>query len=105
MTSLLDLGRRLLAEGPTKTHTTPRRVRILHNGIWVADTTEALFVWEHSAYPYFYLPWSAFKQDGKQVKWEMLEHEDEKNGKIATWRLRSVFYLAYYINHAVISIR
>ena len=65
-------------------------MRILQSGVWIADTTEPLYVWEHAGYPYFYLPWKAFKQDGKDVKWEMLEHEGEKSAKIATWKLRYV---------------
>jgi uncharacterized protein (DUF427 family) len=57
---LLELGKRLLAEGPHKTLATPRRIRILFNGVYVADTTAALFVWEHPYYPYYYVPLSSF---------------------------------------------
>ena len=35
---------------------TPRRVRVLFNKKFVADTTEAKFVWEHPYYPNYYLP-------------------------------------------------
>ena len=89
--SLLSLGSRLAAEGPHKTHATPRRVRILHNGIWIADTTDALYVWEHPYYPYFYLPWAAFRgadHNDENVKWTMLERTGEKGAKLATWKLR-----------------
>ncbi|RYP77615.1 hypothetical protein DL771_000983 [Monosporascus sp. 5C6A] len=58
--SLTDLGRRLVSEGPVRTLRTPRRVRILFGGAWVADTTAALYVWEHPRYPWFYLPRADF---------------------------------------------
>lgn len=58
--SLVKLATKLANEGPHKTTTTSRRVRILHKGSFIADTTSALLVWEHPYYPYFYLPWSAF---------------------------------------------
>ncbi|KAI4594176.1 hypothetical protein KJ359_008451 [Pestalotiopsis sp. 9143b] len=57
---LLELGKRLLSEGPHKTLATPRRVRILFNGVYVADTTDALFVWEHPYYPFYYVPLASF---------------------------------------------
>ncbi|KAI1478929.1 DUF427-domain-containing protein [Daldinia eschscholtzii] len=53
---LLKLGNRLLEKGPVKTLATARRVRILFNGAYVADTTSAVFVWEHEYYPYYYVP-------------------------------------------------
>lgn len=57
---LLELGKRLIAEGPHKTLKTPKRIRILFNGVYVADTTSALYVWEHPYYPYYYVPISSF---------------------------------------------
>ncbi|KAI2616733.1 DUF427-domain-containing protein [Hypoxylon sp. NC1633] len=60
---LLELGKRLVEEGPVKTLATPRRVRILFNGVYIADTTAALYVWEHQYYPFFYLPADAFPRD------------------------------------------
>lgn len=57
---LLQLGKTLLAKGPVKTLETPRRIRILFNHVYVADSTTALYVWEHAFYPYYYLPASAF---------------------------------------------
>ncbi|KAI1773331.1 DUF427-domain-containing protein [Hypoxylon cercidicola] len=56
---LLKLGEAIASKGPVKTLPTPRRVRILFNGKYVADTTSALYVWEHEYYPYFYVPYSA----------------------------------------------
>ncbi|KAH6654034.1 hypothetical protein BKA67DRAFT_564011 [Truncatella angustata] len=57
---LLQLGQRLLREGPHKTLPTPKRIRILFNGVYVADTTSALYVWEHPYYPFYYVPLSSF---------------------------------------------
>ncbi|KAK9781740.1 putative DUF427 domain-containing protein [Seiridium cardinale] len=57
---LLELGKKLLTEGPQKTLLTPRRIRILFNGVYVADTTSTLFVWEHPYYPFYYVPLSSF---------------------------------------------
>lgn len=34
----------------------PKRVRVLFGGGWVADTTAALLVWEHDWYPTYYVP-------------------------------------------------
>ncbi len=34
----------------------PRRIRALHNGRVVADTTNALYVWEWADYPQYYIP-------------------------------------------------
>ncbi|KAI1642616.1 DUF427-domain-containing protein [Daldinia loculata] len=57
---LLKLGKTLLENGPVKTLATSRRVRILFNNVYVADTTSALYVWEHEYYPYYYLPIESF---------------------------------------------
>ncbi|KAI8966338.1 DUF427-domain-containing protein [Daldinia sp. FL1419] len=59
---LLELGKILLEKGPVKTLATPRRIRILFNGVYVADTTSALYVWEHEYYPYYYVPEAAFSR-------------------------------------------
>lgn len=64
--NLRDLGRKLLKDGPVKTLPTPRRVRILFDGSYVADTTDALFVWEHEYYPYYYVPRTAFAKHALQ---------------------------------------
>lgn len=56
-----ELGRRLLAEGPVRTLATAKRVRIQFGGVVVADTTEALYVWEKPFYPFYYVPAAAFR--------------------------------------------
>jgi len=86
-----------------KIHPTPRRIRILFNGIYIADTCSSpsstgKFVWEHPYYPYYYLPWSAFpsrpskdtkSSDKDEVQWEMLQEvkqdteSNEANGAAA----------------------
>lgn len=58
--SLPALAKRLLENGPVKTAPTSRRVRIVHAGVTVADTTRAVHVWEHPYYPYFYIPRADF---------------------------------------------
>ncbi|OTA90865.1 hypothetical protein M434DRAFT_397641 [Hypoxylon sp. CO27-5] len=59
---LNELGQKLVENGPVKTLPTSRRVRILFNGEYVADTTSAVFVWEHEYYPYYYVPRASFLQ-------------------------------------------
>ncbi|KAI0836050.1 DUF427-domain-containing protein [Hypoxylon sp. FL0890] len=54
--NLYELGKRLVENGPLKTFPTTRRVRILFDGEYIADTTSALYVWEHEYYPYYYVP-------------------------------------------------
>ncbi|KAI1109950.1 DUF427-domain-containing protein [Nemania sp. NC0429] len=55
------LARRLLTTGPVKTlPAAPKRVRVALGGRTVADTTEAVYVWEHAYYPIYYLPLSSF---------------------------------------------
>ncbi|KAK6849809.1 hypothetical protein PG995_013642 [Apiospora arundinis] len=59
---LQKLGERLLTQGPVKSLRTPKRVRIQFGSTIVADTTSALYVWEHDYYPFYYLPLSAFRE-------------------------------------------
>ncbi|KAI8633512.1 DUF427-domain-containing protein [Xylariaceae sp. FL1651] len=55
--NLDDLARSLLANGPVKTlPAAPKRVRVQLGGRWVADTTAAVYVWEHPYYPQYYVP-------------------------------------------------
>jgi uncharacterized protein (DUF427 family) len=41
---------------PFRVESVSRRVRVLFNRKFVADTTSAKFVWEHEYYPTYYLP-------------------------------------------------
>ncbi|KAK7967707.1 uncharacterized protein PG986_001984 [Apiospora aurea] len=74
---LLKLGERLLTQGPVKTLRTPKRVRIQLDSTVVADTTSALYVWEHEYYPFYYVPLSTFREGALKPK------EDEENEKAA----------------------
>ncbi|GAB7337699.1 hypothetical protein MBLNU457_g2984t2 [Dothideomycetes sp. NU457] len=73
--NLKDLALRLVAEGPHKVLPTPKRVRILHKGAYIADSTKARYVWEHPYYPQYYLPKSAFDQS-KVSKGDAIKSED-----------------------------
>ncbi|KXH33941.1 hypothetical protein CSIM01_02276 [Colletotrichum simmondsii] len=53
---LPELARHLLTNGPHKTQPTARRVRVILNSTCVVDTTQAVHVWEHVAYPQYYVP-------------------------------------------------
>jgi len=75
---LKDLALRLVSEGPHKVLPTPKRIRILHNGTYIADSTKARYVWEHPFYPQYYLPKSAFDRskisEGETIKSSDGEH-------------------------------
>lgn len=63
--SLKALALRLAKDGPVKVEWTPKRIRILLGGAYIADTagtSGALLVWEHPYYPQLYLPDAAFKE-------------------------------------------
>ncbi|KAI9786354.1 MAG: hypothetical protein M1816_008015 [Peltula sp. TS41687] len=76
----------LLASGPYKQEVTARRVRVLFNRVWVADTTSANHVWEHPYFPQYYLPTTSIKpevlQKGKSV-------DDNGSAFLATLRVGS----------------
>ncbi len=71
----MKLAHTLLEKGPHKLEKTTRRVRGLYDGIYVFDTTEARFVWEHPYYPQFYIPNSAVK-DAVLTKDESVDEEE-----------------------------
>lgn len=58
---LREVARHVLKDGPHKTQPTSRRVRVIHHGSTIVDTTKAVHVWEHPYYPYFYIPTSELK--------------------------------------------
>ncbi|KAI1123046.1 DUF427-domain-containing protein [Nemania abortiva] len=85
------LARALLATGPVKTlPAAPKRVRIRLGGRFVADSTAAVYVWEHAYYPTYYLPRAAF---APEVLLEREgENQSEKKGyRLATLRVGDVF--------------
>ena len=57
---------------------TPRRVRVLFNKKFVADTTAAKFVWEHPYYPNYYLP----AKDVQTKYLEKVERLDNGEGHV-----------------------
>ncbi|KAF8577655.1 DUF427-domain-containing protein, partial [Ramaria rubella] len=60
---LSALALKLVSSGPDKIELTPRRVRLLYNGVYIADTIAAKHVWEHKYYPQLYIPAKSFKSD------------------------------------------
>ncbi|KAI1173549.1 DUF427-domain-containing protein [Nemania sp. FL0916] len=59
--NLDELACSLLTDGPVRTlPAAPKRVRIQLGGQYVADTTAAVYVWEHPYYPTYYVPLAAF---------------------------------------------
>lgn len=82
-TSLKKLVRHLAKHGPFKTLPHPKRIRILFNGTFVADTTSALYVWEHEFYPQLYLPMHAFTNTpGVDVKLSYGDAIESDEGQI-----------------------
>ncbi|KOS20239.1 hypothetical protein ESCO_006182 [Escovopsis weberi] len=60
---LADLASTLLTNGPRKALpvSSPRRVRVLLNSSFIIDSTSAILVWEHDAYPHYYFPLSELR--------------------------------------------
>ncbi|KAI0424279.1 DUF427-domain-containing protein [Xylaria sp. FL1042] len=62
-TNLDELARSLLANGPVKIlPAAPKRVRVRLGGEYVADSTNAVYVWEHAYYPTYYVPRTSFAE-------------------------------------------
>ncbi|KAM0721948.1 hypothetical protein Q7P37_002874 [Cladosporium fusiforme] len=57
--TLKDLAIKLATQGPVRALPTPRLIRLLFNGAFIAQTTTAVFVWEHPYYPQYYIPASS----------------------------------------------
>lgn len=55
---LKRLALTLATTGPAKALPTPRQIRLLFNGTYIATSTRASYIWEHPFYPQFYLPFS-----------------------------------------------
>ncbi|KAF9876685.1 hypothetical protein CkaCkLH20_06093 [Colletotrichum karsti] len=58
---LPELARNLLKDGPQRVRPTDRRIRVLLNHTYIVDTTKAVHVWEHIAYPQYYVPTSELR--------------------------------------------
>lgn len=59
--SQTELAEFIVKNGPRKTLSTGRRVRVIYNSSFILDTTGAVLVWEHDAYPQYYVPLTALK--------------------------------------------
>ncbi len=59
---LKELAQQLISAGPLKMEKATRRVRVLFDGIYLADSTSAYYVWEKKWYPYYYLHTSRLKE-------------------------------------------
>ena len=73
-TDLTVLANKLLAEGPVRVLPTSRRIRIVLNQTYIADTTSALLVWEHPYYPQYYIPLSSFADGSAQLTESLNKH-------------------------------
>ncbi|KAK2054548.1 DUF427-domain-containing protein [Colletotrichum caudatum] len=59
--NLPELARHLLVNGPHRVQDTSRRVRVILNQAYIVDTTSAVHVWEHVAYPQYYVRMSELR--------------------------------------------
>lgn len=103
-----SLALRLATEGPVKTLKTSRRIRILFNGVYIADTTDAVLVWEHPYFPQYYLPPYVLAQLEKNGQVEKGSAVKNDKGEIVATMLRlkvgekacdSAFVFAYEHDH------
>ncbi|KAI0875626.1 DUF427-domain-containing protein [Hypoxylon argillaceum] len=79
------LARSLLADGPVKTlPAAPKRVRIRLGGRFVADTTAAVYVWEHAYYPTYYIPLSSFAAGALSQPGTGGDETEKKGYRLAT---------------------
>jgi len=58
---LAEFAKYIAEHGPHKTLSTSKRVRVVFNRTIIIDTTKAIYVWEHAAYPQFYIPGKALE--------------------------------------------
>jgi uncharacterized protein (DUF427 family) len=86
MADLRTLAATLLTTGPHKLEPTPRRIRILFGGTYIADTIHSRFVWEHPYFPQYYLPKSdlpELKKVGQEIK---AEGQGKTEGSGRAWQ-------------------
>ncbi|KAH8166850.1 hypothetical protein CIB48_g1388 [Xylaria polymorpha] len=83
--NLDELARSLLANGPVKTlPAAPKRIRIQLGGRVVADTTRAVYIWEHPYYPTYYVPLSSFSAGGGVLSYPRDDDDEKKGYSLAT---------------------
>ncbi|TQN66613.1 hypothetical protein CSHISOI_08824 [Colletotrichum shisoi] len=73
---LPELARHLLTNGPQKSQPTSRRVRVILNHTYIVDTTKAIHVWEHVAYPQYYVPTSELQNCSWEDKQDIPSPKD-----------------------------
>jgi uncharacterized protein (DUF427 family) len=73
-----------------------RRVRVLFNKKWIADTINAKFVWEHAYFPVYYLP-SADVQTQYLEKLSATENGEGNNYRLTVGK-KSTNEVVWYEN-------
>ncbi|KAK4540236.1 hypothetical protein LTR36_009641 [Oleoguttula mirabilis] len=73
MADLKKLAVKLGTDGPVKTLATTRMIKLLFNGVYILQTTNAVFVWEHPFYPQFYVPRSELVENSKHTPLQLTE--------------------------------
>jgi len=81
--NLKKLAIKLGTDGPVKVLPTPRMIKLLFNGTYILQTTNAHYVWEHPFYPQFYVPKSELQESSEHTslritKGEVFKSEDGK---------------------------
>ncbi|EMC91103.1 hypothetical protein BAUCODRAFT_44707, partial [Baudoinia panamericana UAMH 10762] len=81
--NLKKLAVKLGTDGPVKVLHTPRMIKILFNGTYILQTTQAHYVWEHPFYPQFYVPRSELQSSTRQTGLKITENDTvtTDNGK------------------------
>ena len=73
--------------GRVRVEDSPKRVRVLFGGEYVADSTRAKLVWERPTYPYYYLPTDDVRTDLLVATGE--EHRSPSRGVASVHTLRA----------------
>ncbi|KAK3625891.1 hypothetical protein LTR56_008451 [Elasticomyces elasticus] len=79
MADLKKLAIKLGTDGPHKVLATSRMIKILYNGSYILQTTNAVFCWEHPFYPQFYVSRKELEASSKQVGLSITEGETYKS--------------------------
>lgn len=88
--SLEKLATKLASDGPVKTLKTPRKVSATLGGVYIIQTTNASFVWEHPFYPQFYVSLEELNEQSKNRSFtiEPIKNIKADDGKVIATRLR-----------------
>jgi hypothetical protein len=82
--SLRRLAIKLGTDGPVKVLPANRQVSLLFNGVYILQTTQSRYVWEHPFYPQLYVPADELHQSTKHVGLIVKDGETytSDNGKV-----------------------